>query len=136
MSTSCLNVCAGNAKQPYLAQFGFIDIYLRSADSGVVVANWTHVPIGRGEIQSCADDEWLGRAGPRVYTGENISWNFQYILVQSGTEITGAEQAEAPFTVLRESFLHPPPPFDQIVLTIDCRNGTTQFRCFGVPVQR
>jgi hypothetical protein len=90
-----------NVKQPYLAQLGFIDIYLRSADSGVVVANWTHVPIGRGEIQSCADDDWLGRAGPRVYTGQDISWNFQYILVQAGTEITGAEQAETPFTVLQ-----------------------------------
>ncbi|KAH7100385.1 hypothetical protein BKA62DRAFT_801193, partial [Auriculariales sp. MPI-PUGE-AT-0066] len=89
-----------NVGHPYFAQFGAIDIYLRSADSGNPVLSWKNVPTARGQIETCADDEWLGEAG-KVFAGNNITWTFQYVIVQTGTVITGAEQAETTFSVLQ-----------------------------------
>ncbi|KZW01459.1 hypothetical protein EXIGLDRAFT_760670 [Exidia glandulosa HHB12029] len=94
-----------NINHPRLTQLGAIDVYLYSADSNIIVANWTNVQTSQGFVASCTDDMWLAGAGAKAFDGQPVPWRFQWLLVQTGHVPNGGEQREDPFTVVQSRLL-------------------------------
>ncbi|KAG8862390.1 hypothetical protein FRB96_001458 [Tulasnella sp. 330] len=91
-----------NARIPdFIGLPGTVDIYLYHADSGALVQKWTGIPNVQGQIDVNADDAFWDYRMSQWQPGEQIPYTYYYIIVKSGTALTGGESRLATWTAIQ-----------------------------------
>ena len=79
---------------------GWVDLYLRNADSDQVKGKW-NATRQSGVLKLLVDDSWWDDRAVSLWTGQPRNWTFYWVVVPAGTVLNGGEPHQPTFTVLQ-----------------------------------
>jgi len=79
---------------------GFVDLYLRNADSDQAMGKWTATRQS-GSLKLLVNDTWWDNRAVDQWTGQARNWTFYWVIVYGGAPLNGGEAHQPTFTVVQ-----------------------------------
>ncbi|KAG8963847.1 hypothetical protein FRC05_004388 [Tulasnella sp. 425] len=83
---------------------GQVDVYLYHADSGDLVQSWPGLWNAQGQINVVANDSFWDYRMSKWQPGQAIPYTYYFVIVKSGTQLTGGEERQATWTAVQTAF--------------------------------
>ncbi|KAG9046643.1 hypothetical protein FS837_003921 [Tulasnella sp. UAMH 9824] len=83
---------------------GKVDVYLYHADSGALVQSWPGLYNEQGQVNVVANDSFWDYRMSKWQPGQTIPYTYYFVIVKSGTQLTGGEPRQATWTAVQTAF--------------------------------